>query len=441
MIKFCLLLILAMLLVPAVSAEARHVPAYLRVGLISRFGNRGSVGLSNTVIFFGHETFQSVGGFAVRPYGGSQVALYDGGQRLTVADSPVNVADAHGGMVLLDGAPYRGSVDFVRLEHGVTAVNVVAIEEYLFSVVPSEMPAAWHLEALKAQAVAARTYTFHALSREGRVHTGFDLCDRVCCQVYRGADWEHPNSTAAVMATTGLAMYFGGELIDAVYFASSGGVTENSENVWQEARPYLRSVADLHEFEPVVWTRSFSLAEISHLLTQNRQGWVGAATDVRIGGLHASGRVESLEIHGTGGQLVLRREEIRTFFSPSADGSLQSRLFSLGGAVPVPAVAAPAESFAVLGGEQSAQIHGMFAVGAAGSPVQLGASVAVHGLAVQQAVAAQPVHVPAGDRIVINGRGFGHGVGMSQRGAEGMARHGYNFRQILSHFYGGVTIE
>jgi len=438
--KFLFVLILLIIATPIHTVQAR--PTHLRVGLIERFNNRPSINISNTTILFGHEFLHASSGFTVRPDGGSQMALYDGGQRLRTFGEDVQIFGADpDALIHLDGVAYRGAVSFIRPGSGVTAVNVVSIEEYLFSVVPSEMPATWHPEALKAQSVAARTYAFHTLAR-GNAHTGFDLCDLICCQVYRGVSWEHESSTQAVLATAGLAAFFNGQLIEAVYFASSGGVTENSENVWIEARPYLRSVSDPHEFEPVVWQRTFTLSEITRLLTQNNRN-IGTATGVAIRGVHPSGRVESLVIQGTGGQVVLEQEAIRTFFSQSEEGSLRSRNFTLGGS-PMPT---PLNNVTVFDGSQVLEMSplNLHGVDAQGNPVILGTFSATNGLTTAvyggTGIAQQPVMTSSGDVVVITGRGFGHGVGMSQRGAEGMARRGYTFRQILTHFYTGITIE
>ena len=414
---FAFLTFFAALIAP-VQAYAR--PTHLRVGLVSRFSGSSSIAVSNTNITYPGGVLSSADGFIFRPYAANQVAIYGGGSRLRVLAAPVLISDA-GNMITLDGHPYRGAIEFARLgSTGLTAINIVSLEEYLLSVVPSEMPASWHPEALKAQAVAARTYALHMVAR-GSSHTGFDLCDRVCCQVYRGAGVEYENSSNAVWATAGLAAYFNGQLIEAVYFASSGGMTENSENVWQNAAPYLVAVLDPHEFEPVFWTRTFTLNEISHLLTQNRQGFVGAATNISIASTLPSGRVESLIIQGTGGQIVLEREEIRTFFSPSSDGSLMSRNFVIGG------TSTPAE-ISIFDGRQTitTQASGLYII---------------NGNRALDLIPLQTVTVPVGDTITLTGQGFGHGVGMSQRGAEGMARQGYNFRQILSHFYRGISIQ
>ena len=424
--KFLLILFLAIFLGQGYVAVHASAPMTLRVGLLDRFNNRSSIVINNTaIIYHSHGEsvlYQSSQGFTVRPYGGRYLALYDGSGRIRVSDSILIHDGSNTGMITLDGVVYRGGVDFMRLGgSGVTAVNVVSIEEYLFSVVPSEMPASWHPEALKAQAVAARTFALHSLSRGSR-HTGFDLCSLTCCQVYRGIEREHEATTQAVLATAGLAIYFNGQLIEAVYSASSGGMTENSENVWVEARPYLRSVPDIHEFEPVIWARSFTLTELTNLLAQNNRA-IGSATGISIGSTHPSGRVESLIIHGTGGQVVLTREEIRTFFASSAEGSLMSRNFTIGGGGQQPQA-----SVAVFDGNQIINI-----------PLYGSYVITVSGITKYQGIQA-PAPVLTGD-IVITGRGFGHGVGMSQRGAEGMARRGYTFREILTHFYTGVTIN
>ena len=422
MSKFLFFVILAFFatLITPIQTYAR--PTHLRVGLVGRFNGSASITVSNTNITYPSGVLNSPDGFIFRPYSTDQIAIYNGDDRLRVLSAPLLISDA-GNVITLDGHSYRGTIEIARLSGtGLTAINIVSLEEYLLSVVPSEMPATWHAEALKAQAVAARTYALYMIAG-GSTHTDFDLCDRVCCQVYQGAGVEHENSSNAVRATTGLAAYFNGQLIEAVYFASSGGATENSENVWRNAVPYLVSVPDPHEFEPVLWTRTFTLNEISDLLTQNRQGFVGAATGVSIGSVLPSGRIESLIIQGTDGQIVLEREAVRTFFAPSANGSLMSRSFTING------VSSPiAQEVSIFDGSQTitTQAAGLYII---------------NGNRELDLIPPQTGTASTGDSITLTGRGFGHGVGMSQRGAEGMARQGYNFRQILSHFYRGITIQ
>ena len=422
--KILFLLFIAILLSP-MQTVAR--PTHIRVGLVSRFNGSSAITVNNTDIMYPFGVLNSPSGFVLRPYSANHVVLYcGGGGRLRVFDGAMQISDAFGGMMLLNGHPYRGTVEFARLGGaGLTAINILPLEEYLFSVVPSEMPSTWHMEALKAQAVAARTYALDIITR-GSSHTGFDLCDRTCCQVYRGAERERERTTSAVLATSGMAAFFNGQLIEAVYFASSGGFTENSENVWGAAKPYLVSVADPHEFEPVIWSRSFTLNEITHLLTLNGHGFVGTATSVSIGNVFPSGRVENLIIQGTSGQVILERENIRTFFSQSTEGSLKSRNFVISGGA---AGSHTVNEISITDGWQTltTQASGLYIIDAHGHTRRISAE--------------SNVNSAAGDTIVMTGRGFGHGVGMSQRGAEGMARRGYTFREILTHFYTGITIE
>jgi len=144
---------------------------------------------------------------------------------------------------LLDGRPYRGSLEVRGGGSGIIAINRVGLEDYLLGVVPCELgPDRFPLiEALKAQAVAARTY---ALRHPGRHRAeGFDLCDTPHCQVYGGASRELPLSSEAVRQTAGLAAWFEGQLAETLYTSTCGGHTEISSDVFRgPAEPYLRGV-------------------------------------------------------------------------------------------------------------------------------------------------------------------------------------------------------
>ncbi len=144
----------------------------------------------------------------------------------------------------LDSRPYRGYLEIaLNKSSSLTAINVVNLEDYLRGVVPAELsPDAFpEKEALKAQAIAARTY---AVKRRGQfVADGYDLCATPSCQVYRGVAVERPLSNAAVSETAGEVLTFDGEPVDALYTSTCGGRTESSENVFSEKEPYLVSRA------------------------------------------------------------------------------------------------------------------------------------------------------------------------------------------------------
>ncbi|HXV64755.1 MAG TPA: SpoIID/LytB domain-containing protein [Vicinamibacteria bacterium] len=158
---------------------------------------------------------------------------------------------ANGGFLEIDGAPYRGYLEIrVNASLSLTIVNVVNLEDYLRGVVPAELsPTVFaEKEALKAQAVAARTY---ALKRRGEyAGEGYDICATPACQVYQGVSVEHPLSDEAVMETEGEFLTYDGEPIDALYTSTCGGRTEASENVFTTSAPYLVSRACALERRP-----------------------------------------------------------------------------------------------------------------------------------------------------------------------------------------------
>ncbi len=160
--------------------------------------------------------------------------------------APVDIfGPASEARVVVDGAPYRGSLRVSVNSRGtLNVVNRVDLEEYLYGVVPAEMgPRRFDaIEALKAQAVAARTY---ALAHRGQFESeGYDICAGPKCQVYGGVQLEDPLSTAAVDGTRGLVLAFQGQLADALFVSTCGGATENVENVFNGGPvPYLVSVS------------------------------------------------------------------------------------------------------------------------------------------------------------------------------------------------------
>ena len=192
----------------------------------------------------------------------------------------------------INGKPYRGMLTFSVTGNTMTAVNVVGLEEYLYGVVPSEMPQSYEKEALKAQAVAARTYAMTKLG--AHVGSGYQLCDGVNCQVYKGYSNEAATTTAAVDATEGEIACYNGQPIEAVFSSSTGGYTESSENVWWAVVPYLRAVPEIAEYGDNTWTRELTLDELTQLLETKGAG-IGKAKDIVITKLSTGGRVQEMQ--------------------------------------------------------------------------------------------------------------------------------------------------
>jgi len=303
-----------------------------------------------------------------------------------------------------------------------------------------EMSHTFHIEALKAQAVASRTFMAYRMNEGGHSHQGFDLCDGVHCQSYRGTGREQASTTRAVNETHGLMMFHNNAVILAVYFASSGGSTDNSENVWVQARPYLRAVQDIAEHDPAEWTRTFTWAQITTAL-QSANANIGTATGLSITGTGPYGRVQELTIQGTTGQHRLTGEAIRTFFTPIG-GSLMSRNFYIAEAATAPT----AVSVSVTDGQRavSSSLASLLWLNLQGlaMPMPSQAVYVFDGITLRRIEMAASAQVAVGGTgVTLVGRGWGHGVGMSQRGAHGMALAGYSYRDILLHYYTGVEIR
>ena len=228
--------------------------------------------------------------------------------------APVNVTG--GSSTTLHGAAengvrsgaYRGRMVLSRDGSGVLAVNHVSLEHYLYGVVPAEMPADWAAEALKAQAVVARSY---ALTSRRPV-APYDVFADVRSQVYRGALGEADATTAAVRATRARVVTVGGQVAQTFFFSTSGGQTaSNEEGFGGSPLSYLRSVDDPHDdLSPVhTWTARFSPREAERKLGSLLSGNLES---LRVLSRTASGRAATVEVRGSGGNRVVSAAAVRT---------------------------------------------------------------------------------------------------------------------------------
>ena len=209
--------------------------------------------------------------------------------------------EADGGFMRVNGNRYRGAIRLVAQGDTIEVVNVLDVESYLRGVVPSEMSASWPLEALKAQAVAARSYTMTSLDPA----SDYDMCATQECQVYRGVAAEHPRTDAAIAATAGVVVTYGGATARTYYHADSGGKVASSAEVWGSWSPYLLARTDAQASTPHrAWqVRLDGQVVGSHLTAAGYD--VGTVTALRVVSLSESGRVSELEVVGTRGARVL----------------------------------------------------------------------------------------------------------------------------------------
>ncbi|MGB7247782.1 MAG: SpoIID/LytB domain-containing protein [Phormidesmis sp.] len=210
------------------------------------------------------------------------------------------------GLVWIGDKWYRGRV-MVTLENGeLTAVNYVDLEDYLYSVVGSEMPTSWPQAALQSQAVAARSYALYKRARSR--NPLYDVDATTTYQVYKGIAQEAGSTITAVDTTKDQVVTYNGEVIEAIFHSSSGGYTENAKDVWSSDVPYLRGVEDFDHTAPVFsWQETFTLSEFS-----DKIGDVGKVTSIGTPQLTELGRVASITISGETGAEVLRGRDVRS---------------------------------------------------------------------------------------------------------------------------------
>ena len=268
---------------------------------------------------------------------------------------------------------FSGKLNLFVLDSEILVVNVLGIEKYLSSVVGSEMPTKWPIEALKAQAIASRTY---ALKQKG--NNLFDIDSTQKNQVYNGLESRTYKTIRAVKSTRSLVLTYKNKLINALFHSSSGGMTENSQDVWKNKYPYLSSVKDFDKNNPKFrWQKKISSNELIDLFPK-----IGGLKNIEILDITSTGRVKNVKLIGVYGsdqisgvvlrkRLGLKSNFVRfKFFEEELNNKLPSK-----------------------------------------------------------------------KGLIVFGQGSGHGVGMSQWGAKYLASRGQKAERILKHFYRGVQIK
>jgi len=197
---------------------------------------------------------------------------------------------------------FSGKLNLFVYDSEILVVNVLGIEKYLDSVVGSEMPTKWPIEALKAQAIASRTY---ALKQKG--NNLFDIDSTQKNQVYNGLESRTYKTIRAVKSTRSLVLTYKDKLINALFHSSSGGMTENSQDVWKNKYPYLSSVKDFDKNNPKLrWNQKFSKSQLQKLFPR-----IGGINKIEILNVTSTGRVKNVRIHGEFGTDQISGVDIR----------------------------------------------------------------------------------------------------------------------------------
>ncbi|MGE5674817.1 MAG: SpoIID/LytB domain-containing protein, partial [Mycobacterium leprae] len=333
---------------------------------------------------------------------------------------------------------YRDEIDIVAVGTAngprFSVVNEVNLEEYLLGVVPSESPSGWPIEALKAQAVASRTYARKHLGQYA--DEGFDIVATDSSQVYRGLSAETLSTNQAVAATMGQVVTYNGQIISAFFFASSGGHTENNEIIWTGGTPspYLRGVED-YDNQPgnpnYSWHIPFSVDQFTAKVKAAGYNVGQVILAMASGDIGVSGRPSFWRIVGQTTSAVVSGNELRNILG------LKSSPFSIdvqpGGTGPNLHTYASTDTVKVVGAGGTVTgrtVSGTKVLGASGVATTVTTGVTTRG---------QDQTVAGG--FTVNGGGNGHAIGMSQWGAYGMALQGKTYVEILTHYYTGTKVE
>jgi stage II sporulation protein D len=246
---------------------------------------------------------ESRGGVLVTTARGKRIGRFGNGARFEGSDPLRLLGPALNG---ISSGLYRGEVEIRTEGAGVTAINVLDIDTYVRGVVAGEMPSSWPLEALKAQAVTARTYALATRKITGL----FDQYPDTRSQVYRGVTGESVRSDAAVRGTAGRILTYSGDPAVTYYFSTSGGHTENVEFSFVGAlsKPWLVGVPDPYDTQSPYhrWTATFSAATLDRAL-----GAPGAFRSVKVLERGVSPRVVRASVKGTAGSRVVTGPQIR----------------------------------------------------------------------------------------------------------------------------------
>lgn len=393
---------------------------------------------------------------------------FDGGDDLALGVMP-DVTGADTVRTWFKGYRYYGGFRYERIGGGdLTVVNIVDLETYIKGVVPYEMSSSWPLEALKVQAVCARSYAYINIHSGKHTSSHFDVCNTTDCQAYYGAGTNSSSYQAtertdqAVDETAGEYAWYDGQVIEAFYSSSHGGASESVYNVWGtslEQYPYLCGVEDPYEADMASKNSysSWTVSYISSELVQRLENY----------GYDASSGIESLTLtysdlgnviqvrvnYRDGGSDTIRPSSMRSVFGISsirftvngqAASSGSGTTSSSGGGLTANGSTSldSQGTYTVISGSGSlsqAGLDGLYAISGSGSitPAEDAASGGGSG-----------TDTPTGTQVTVSGSSYsfqgsgnGHQLGLSQYGAWAMAERGFTYEEIIEFYYPGTYVR
>jgi len=370
---------------------------------------------------------------------------------------------------------FRGNIRISGAPDGLAVINVVDSETYLRGVLKMEANPAWPNEALKAQAIVSRTYALRRIS--GSNGREYDVSDSIESQVYRGVNAEDPRCDAAIRSTQGIVLSYGGSIAFTPFHSDSGGNTADIRDVWGGSYPYLSALKEPVSYASPnsAWKRQLSASEIESILLRLKKS-VGRISNVSVQAADSAGRAVTLLFSGSGGRVSVKAHDFRMAAGPSV---IKSTLFTITpNGSPAVASAAPTSKprqEEIAGGRQTSAKPRSIPLST--TPMSFREEQALMTLTEQGAFSTEElldmlkrpetrkgylieainrskdsnnprVVTPTepnsesggGQSFLFTGKGWGHGVGMSQWGAKAMAEAGWSHKEILRHYYPGTEL-
>lgn len=346
------------------------------------------------------------------------------------------IGSISGGTIFINGVEYRGYLGFVN-KNGGKILNHLPIKYYLYGVLPREMGGGFPKEALKAQAVASKSYAVVNMNKH--INEGFNLCNSTHCQVYGGVSGEHPATNEAVDETIEDYLRYDGKIAEGLFHSNNGGYIESARDVWGGDIPYLISKRDKFSDGTVnsSWELKYTKEYINNKLRASGIH-IGDLVDIKIIDKSLGNRVKEMEIIGTSSSQIISGSKFRSIIGTNV---LKSTLFEIkrdGDSINLPdkklyiqnsseiKEVKLEDSYVMTNQSEISKIR-------AYSPKILTS----RGLSETKM---ENIEFSGNGDYIISGKGFGHGVGMSQYGAKKMAEIGYDYIDILKHYFEGTEI-
>ncbi|WP_100400351.1 SpoIID/LytB domain-containing protein [Bacillus sp. FJAT-44742] len=407
-------------------AEEKNVSVQLHNYIQNK--NSLNIQVSNPYNISGNSDSLSSGSSYIVKLEQNQLVLYRGSSKIRELGTEFTLTPErydYSHYTTVEGRKYLGSMTFRVDGQYIRPVNTLPLEDYLKGVVPREMPASWHKEALKAQTVAARTFASHP-SRNNR-----ELVDTVSDQVYGGYDW-HPNTSEAVDSTKGEILTYNGTPVETFYSSSNGGMTESNANVWSSSPlPYFSVKEDPYDPKNA-WSLTLQKTQIdlSSRDLKKPENWWQQVREKDSGKAFVNGVKNHLKGRNaySGYEIKLTTIESLNLSNSRYDGGRHTDA-----TLRVSFIAKDNKGNFVR--DSSNNIRVMTEnINQRMNPfrIMMGAGEFRSTLVNVQNRSSD---------IVISGHGFGHGVGLSQHGANERAKAGQSYQDILAFYYDGSSLE